>query len=295
MYMANKSIEKILRAAGFKKSASVIADAVETAVGLSTTPVDDDKIALGVSKIGGLPDISKGMEWPQWRGRYLSFLAQINLTEFRDFECMHILPKQGLLSFFYDADKQPWGYDPNDRGRFAVIYCPDINQGLIRESAPADVSESFIFNSCTISATEIYTYPPYDSQFIKPLSLDDDERNAYFDFLNEDKDNVDEDNDYEEGYVHQFLGHPRAIQGDMQLECQLVTNGLYCGDETGYNDPRAKELEAGANDWHLLLSIGSDDCADMMWGDEGKIYFWIKKEDLARRDFTKVWAILQCH
>jgi uncharacterized protein YwqG len=31
-----------------------------------------------------------------------------------------------------------------------------------------------------------------------------------------------------------------------------------------------------------------------MWGDAGIIYYWIKTEDLARRDFEAVWLILQC-
>jgi hypothetical protein len=34
----------------------------------------------------------------------------------------------------------------------------------------------------------------------------------------------------------------------MELKCHLVTNGLYCGDSTGYEDPRPRELEAGKND-----------------------------------------------
>ena len=32
----------------------------------------------------------------------------------------------------------------------------------------------------------------------------------------------------------------------------------------------------------------------MMWGDVGKLYFWIRKQDLARRDFSNVWMIMQC-
>ncbi|MBN2239580.1 MAG: DUF1963 domain-containing protein [Dehalococcoidales bacterium] len=38
----------------------------------------------------------------------------------------------------------------------------------------------------------------------------------------------------------------------------------------------------------------SDDDTGMMWGDAGKLYFWIKKDDLKNADFTDVWMILQC-
>lgn len=34
--------------------------------------------------------------------------------------------------------------------------------------------------------------------------------------------------------THRIGGDPDVIQGDMYLECQLVTNGLYCDDSTGY-------------------------------------------------------------
>jgi uncharacterized protein YwqG len=33
----------------------------------------------------------------------------------------------------------------------------------------------------------------------------------------------------------------------------------------------------------------------MMWGDAGRLYFWIRKQDLAEQSFDAVWAILQCY
>lgn len=80
----------------------------------------------------------------------------------------------------------------------------------------------------------------------------------------------------------------------MDLECQLVSHGLYCGDASGYQATRAKELEAGRQDWILLLQLDTDDDAGMMWGDGGMLYFWIRKEDLERSRFDRCWMILQC-
>jgi uncharacterized protein YwqG len=31
-----------------------------------------------------------------------------------------------------------------------------------------------------------------------------------------------------------------------------------------------------------------------MWGDCGMLYFWIRRDDLARRDFSGAWVVLQC-
>jgi len=67
--------------------------------------------------------------------------------------------------------------------------------------------------------------------------------------------------------VHRLLGHPDQEQNDMQTECQLVSHG------SGYGDPNARLLEAGAKDWELLLQIHSDPNAGMEWGDIGKIYY----------------------
>jgi uncharacterized protein YwqG len=80
----------------------------------------------------------------------------------------------------------------------------------------------------------------------------------------------------------------------MEEECELVTNGIYCGDASGYNDPRVKSLEPNAKNWKLLLQIDSNDENDMMWGDCGRLYFWIKKDDLFNKNFNNSWVILQC-
>ena len=80
----------------------------------------------------------------------------------------------------------------------------------------------------------------------------------------------------------------------MSLECQLVSNGVYCGGPEGYQDPRVPMLESGAKDWMLLLQVDTDDKAQMIWGDVGTLYYWIRRQDLENRDFDKVWMIFQC-
>ena len=79
------------------------------------------------------------------------------------------------------------------------------------------------------------------------------------------------------------------------MQCQLVSHGLYMGDSTGYNDPRRPALEAGADDWQLLLQIDSDDHMGTVWGDCGRVYYWIRQQDLRDRDFGKAWLVLQCY
>jgi uncharacterized protein YwqG len=94
--------------------------------------------------------------------------------------------------------------------------------------------------------------------------------------------------------IHRLLGHPDQIQGDMRLEAQLVSHGLYCGDGTCFQDPRRKVLESTAIDWQLLLQIDSDDNAGMMWGDVGRLYYLMTEEHMRDRNFDAAWMILQC-
>ena len=48
---------------------------------------------------------------------------------------------------------------------------------------------------------------------------------------------------------------------------------------------KAKQLESGIKDWRLLLELGSDENAGLIWTDFGKLYFWIREEDLRNSDF----------
>jgi uncharacterized protein YwqG len=94
---------------------------------------------------------------------------------------------------------------------------------------------------------------------------------------------------------HRLLGHPQLIHNPMELECQLASNGVYCGDAGGYQSDRAKILEQGAANWRLLLQIDTDEEGPgWMWGDVGRVYFWIKNQDLRRLRFADAWLIFQC-
>ena len=58
-----------------------------------------DRLPLGHSRFGGLPDLPDGIQWPKHKGKRLRFLAQVNLSELR-LEDNSILPKDGHLFFF---------------------------------------------------------------------------------------------------------------------------------------------------------------------------------------------------
>jgi uncharacterized protein YwqG len=62
--------------------------------------------------------------------------------------------------------------------------------------------------------------------------------------------------------------------------------------DSGYQ--RAAELLDDVLQWILLLQVDSDSNENMMWGDCGRLYFWIPRKALQNKDFDQVWTILQC-
>jgi uncharacterized protein YwqG len=241
---------------------------------------------VGASRLGGLPDLAADAEWPENDGEPLSFIAQLNLAESHVFDAEGLLPESGLLSFFYDAvSQEAWGFDPADYGAFAVIYAPPSST-LIRREAPAALDVEGLFSPVGLTMGPELTFVPWESFTAENLGMPAEVALEYA--------SVVDDAGAGQGVVHRLLGHPDPIQGDMQVECQLASNGVSCGNPSGYRDPRAAVLRRDAGDWRLLLQIDSDEDAGMMWGDVGRIYYWIRAEDLRQHDWQLSWLILQC-
>lgn len=237
------------------------------------------------SKIGGRPSVPAGFAWPKWNGTSLAFLAQLDLAEVPGDGVLQGLPSSGRLYFFYDQQQSTWGFDPKDAGSWQVIYMP-ADQAVAEVPFPGDVDEDYHYNECPVTFKEIWTYRSTEGLDVDPYSISDDD----FDEI--------ESRRYA-GYDgqphHQIGGCPDTVQNDdMELQAQLAANGIYLGDSSGYEHPRFESLKAGAQDWQLLLQVDTDEDLGMMWGDCGLIYFWIRKQDLAKGDFSRTWMILQC-
>lgn len=265
---------------------------------------------LGASRIGGLPDLPPSITWPVDDGRPLDFIAQIDLAEAAAVAQLPDLPPSGRLAFFYDTDNQPWGFDPREREGWRALYFEDDGATLQRVRPPAPVASTRPQPPGLLSrilgrnpppriADSLEPFPANRVRFEAAISMP----NLYEEFDQEfDSDLWDavEDIMYKldiefDDPDHQLGGHPAQIQGDMKLECQLASNGLYCGDGEAYESEQGLALKPGAAEWRLLLQIDSDEEGPgWMWGDLGCIYFWIRGSDLAARNFDNVWCVLQC-
>ena len=77
------------------------------------------------SYLGGTPALPAGIAWPSKGGKPLTLLASLDLASLSQTLATPWLPTSGRLLFFYDIDNQPWGFDTDDRGRWAVILLGD--------------------------------------------------------------------------------------------------------------------------------------------------------------------------
>jgi uncharacterized protein YwqG len=254
---------------------------------LSLVSNNDKDIPIGQSKIGGRPDLPNSLSWVTEKERKnflfskvkpLSFIAQINLAEVSQYDVEHLLPQKGMLYFFYSAEQEAWGFDIKDKPKFKVLFFEkDVHQ-LKRMEFPEGLPEHARYTPCIVNATTEISIPYFRNEQLSFLS--EEELDRYYYILDES--------------TNKLLGYADPIQNEMELECELVTNGLYCGDASGYNNPKAKSLEPNAVNWKLLLQIDSNEENSMMWGDMGRLYFWIRKEDLRNKKFDSSWFVLQC-
>ncbi|TCC59390.1 DUF1963 domain-containing protein [Kribbella pittospori] len=233
------------------------------------------------TQLGGKPELPEETPWPVTDGRPLSFIAQVDCSELPTLDDGP-LPASGLLSFFYDGVEQAaWGFDPTDADHWRVIYTPPTTPSAIRDFPP-DLEPTGRYEATTLRPEIEWTIPPWESFAVEELGIGR-AADGYADVFGD-----------SDSLIHRLLGHPEPVQGDMQHECQLASNGIYCGDSTYTESARAQKLLPASSEWRLLLQVDSAEDLGMMWGDVGRLYYWIRDQDLRDREWDKVWLVLQC-
>ncbi|MBB3112200.1 uncharacterized protein YwqG [Paenibacillus phyllosphaerae] len=256
---------------------------------LHLEPASDEEISVGSSKAGGNPDLPEAIAWPRWKDFDMTFIAQINLRDCPALD--ESLPASGLLTFFYAVagmyeDDEFYG----DPLTCRVIYTngEQLSQ-LTRRETPASLTDEARMKPNRISFIPGLSVPASESAYLESLGLGWNGNREDFDkywevFLKPFR---------AEGYINRFMGHPDQIQGDMQTGCLIATG------EYNWDDMRNPELRdailLSASKWRLLLQIDSEEeKTGIMWGDVGRIYYWIHEEDLRALRFDRVVCELQC-
>ncbi len=275
--------------------ADQVADLILPSIRLRTTRTPDDDIPIGATKFGGLPDLPVGAVWPKetGTGKHIPFLAQINLHEVEAFDRSHTLPRNGILFFFYN------GYD-DSVAETSVIQYSGSSASLKRHTLPNSLvrprrtswwQKIFTkrhppspFLSCCVTLSIEVTCPWWESFYLERIATDE---MAPIDAYTE---------EFLDGYtdmhggsdrVHRLLGYPDGIQGS-GFEAHFVESILEREELT----PKDFDMLL---EWKLLLQIDSDCAMGTMWGDLGRVYFFIREQDLSAGNFSKVRVTGDCY
>ena len=258
-----------------------------------STKFNDNSEIINKSKIGGKPYLPKNFIWPYYQEFPLSFLAQINLEEVNSFDKDKLLPSTGMLYFFYELETEEWGYHPESKGCAKVFYFEDTSNFELIDF-PKDMEDYYKIPEFKVTFKSNISLPSYENFYL--LLKEDDAFKKHDISFNDFIPLYDEifipDNNYTK-----LLGYPEVIQNPMEEECEAVTRGFDMGGMESYPKQYQKEIRSASKDWILLFQMDTVETSDyeLMFGDSGHIYFWIKKEDLANKNFENIWLILQCY
>ena len=219
------------------------------------------------SKLGGCPYLESIDDYPvNDDGKPYIFLAQINFEEMYPLENY---PTEGILQFYIRGDDN-FGLD--EENGFVIKYIDKITKDIDK----LFVKNPYKFKQYDINSTEDddMFFIPYEREGkmkfkLKEMAITLVDRN----FENIFKDVV--FNEYQEDELYE----------------SFPWDGSRIGGYPGFtqSDPR-KDNEYDM----LLLQLDMDEECGIMFGDAGIANFFIKKEDLINRDFTKVYYTWDC-
>ena len=263
-----------------------------------STEFNNNSEIIDKSKIGGKPYLPKDFIWPYYQGLPLSFLAQINLEEVSSLDEDKLLPDKGILYFFYELETQEWGYSPQNKGCAKVFYFEDSSNFELIDF-PKNMEDDYKIPEFKINFKSNISLPSYEDFFNlveDKEELKDITENEFYDIYHSAYDELSKKYLVPiEKYI-KLLAYPDVIQNSMEEECAAIARGFNMGG-IGYPKKYKEEIKKASKDWILLFQMDTIETSnyELMFGDSGHIYFWIKKEDLANKNFDNIWLILQCY
>ncbi|MCS6795160.1 MAG: DUF1963 domain-containing protein [Raineya sp.] len=227
------------------------------------------------SRIGGMPFLPKGVEYPKnAEGQFLYLLAQINFEEVPP--VLEHLPRKGILQF-YIADDDSYGinYDNlSDQQNFRILFFPEIDkQNYQRELPRLEKPESS---------------PLFEP--LNPLAISFETRKEIVgfqdyrieEFLGKDYETF-ESILYE--YSDEYLWLSKEVDGLLDI-CKIGGYASFTQE-----DPRKYDESLRKYDF-LLLQLTSNDY--IQWGDMGVGGFFINSDKLKQQDFSDILYSWDC-
>ena len=246
-----------------------------------------------VAYLGGTPDLPAGVEWPVWEGHGpLGFVAALDCAQVPAKELDIPLPESGTLLFFYfdGLGESSVAYTDPDSvfNGTRVLYVP-ADAELVPTTAPEGTSP---FPRLDLGGELIATAPDNENTALIAAYGDPNDPVAYTEYPTTDPDGTgfwDDRTAFRRDHSphHRIGGYALPVQGAVEPE---GAQAFHPGKEEQAEQAR-KELAA---DLVLLAQIDSDSRSGMAWADAGRLYWMIRREDLAAGDFAKATFTWQC-
>ncbi len=321
--MNRRELRDILLQHGLARVADALLDLSLPAVGILIHRVEESIIPIGSSKVGGCPDLPAGVDWPAWH-EPMAFIGQFNLAEVAPNEQSDVLPRHGLLSFFYETNGEPlysagWGlpedttpdqYPEIDESlSWRVLYFDADPATFIRRGVPDTLNQLGRFHPCAVRYTRDVTLPDADGPETLPLDLSREERAALLSLasLVNRSSGTSTYERFSDGMFWplplstgeeqggHLLGYPYNLNGSALATAERKSQHIaYEQFRDVYEHPERhlEYLREIHRKWCLLLQIESAEQAGMDWAGGGILHVCIEREALAQRDFSRVWLDL---
>ena len=289
MALDKTKFTELLQKAGLNDYVEAILQYAKPCIRLhASRAADPGSLPLGGTRIGGLPDLPSGVTWLTRNGRPCEFIAQINLSEASQYDETDLLPKEGVLLFFYDGrDYEDEVYQPYQMGSEIIIYYTGDTAALERATdLPALLSDWQSYRACSVEVEADWMLP--DSWNFAMTVI---KREVFQQTTVDDPQSLAET--YEQ-MANDLL--PKKYRDKHHL---LGYSAPTIQDDPLYHVPNAwdgrKMDEDVMSEWMLLLQISSDHESGMLWGDTSSLYYCIRKDDLIARRFGNAICIEQNH
>lgn len=292
----------------------------------------EDYTKIGNSRIGGVPDLPQNLEYPTKRegelNKHYVFIAQINLKEI-PFNQKSIYPKSGILYFYIHHDDDSMSkvehlvvysnsldsqlkkfeakgnieytqsnYDkpfPSQKISFnreesidlhhletngqTILQSDDKYYEVFERTSRFGGHYYSVDTNIPASIIQELEILPYEETFFLTRGyltgdkLYANSNQMHFDYYAK---KIKEAKSQEE--IANYQKSIKGIEDKIDLEKKLLPKKEYYIDLL--------------NKWEFMLSIDSIDECEMLWWDASILEFYINKDDLKKKDFTKTFCII---
>jgi uncharacterized protein YwqG len=245
-----------------------------------------------VAYLGGLPLLPEDVEWPQWKDHGpLYFVAALDCSQVPAAQLDLPLPASGQLLFFYFDGLGESAVSYTDADSVAngtrVLYVPEDAQ-IAERAAPQGMTPfpRLLLTGELIASAPNNEHPaliaafgdPGDSAHYCAYPTIDPEGVGFWQALDA----------YRGAHAphHQIGGYASPVQGPVEPE---GAHALHQEDQAaaGPSAPDEASIEELASQLVLLAQVDHDSRSGMAWGDTGRLYWMIRREDLAAGRFDQ--------